>query len=409
MKIGSFLLFLLLLFPFYLFGEVTNTMAIAVLDFKNLSPNKGYDFLEKTIAESFTTTLQKSGRFKLAERQRLQDIMEEKKLALSGLVDNDIDNGRKIAALISADSLILGSYSSIDDRIEVNVRLVKADSGEILMADKISEKMGDKLFLRINELADAVVNKLLEYKTGFLNLDTSPQAADVKIEDAFIGTTPITQKKMKTGKYSATIVKDGYEIKTLPLNIEEGKSANYNVYLEKKTEQLYKYHFSIISHMFKLIRPDYQMDWGLAFESMLGDFSLGVEGGGNIFFHQTTDNSAPGKPFVDNLVLYYHRFNGILKYNLFQDSKVISPYIGVGLGVIAAGDFKTARFYYKGILGLTMFPTSPVSFFVEMYYHDLGQLVIQEKKFNLFGSYTTSPLTVEMSDLMVGLGIRFNF
>lgn len=50
------------------FSQVTNKITIAIPDFKNISGNKGYDFLEKTVAESLTTSLQKSGKFNIVER-----------------------------------------------------------------------------------------------------------------------------------------------------------------------------------------------------------------------------------------------------------------------------------------------------------------------------------------------------
>ena len=141
-------LFFLLVFNIS-FAQATNFITIAVLDFKNLSKNSGYDFLEKTIAESFITTLKKSEKFKLAERQRLIDLIDEKKLVLSGLIEKDVEETKKIGKLISADAIIFGSFSSIDGNIEINARLVNVDSGEIIMAEKITEKMGDKLFYKI--------------------------------------------------------------------------------------------------------------------------------------------------------------------------------------------------------------------------------------------------------------------
>ncbi|MEJ5284716.1 MAG: FlgO family outer membrane protein [Brevinematales bacterium] len=405
-------LFFLLVFNLS-FAQTTNFITIAVLDFKNLSKNPGYDFLEKTIAESFITTLKKSEKFKLAERQRLIDLIDEKKLVLSGLIEKDVEETKKIGKLISADAIIFGSFSSIDGNIEINARLVSVDSGEIIMAEKITEKMGDKLFYKINELAESFVLKLLDYKTGYLNLDTTPQGAEVKIDNNVIGITPITEKKMKTGTYKITIVKNGYEIKTTSIKIEENIKNNYNFYLEKKAEKFYRSRFSIFSHFVQFLQPDYQTDYGLSFEYFLGDFSIGIEGGGNILFHSYEDKTAPGEPYKDLMILHNFRFNLLLKYNFFKDSKFVSPYLGGGIGIFTGSseeyNYSKTAFFYKYILGINFFPSSIVSFFIDAYYYDVGDIILKEKKFNFFGEYTYIEKPVKTANIMLGLGLRIGF
>ncbi len=391
----------------------TNRISVAVLDFKNLTKNKGYDFLEKTISDSLITTLQKSGNFNLIERQRLAALIDEKKLSLTGLLDQDTAAGKKIGTLLKADNLILGSFSAIGDRIEVNARLVSVDTGEILSAEKISEKMGDKLFTRINELADSMVIRLMDYKAGFLNLDSSPQGAEVKLDNTVLGVTPITELRMRAGNYTVTVVKEGYEIRTLSVGVRENQKNNYNVALERKTE-FYPYKILLMIHPLSLLQPDYQPDWSLAFEYHIVDwFSVGVEGGGNLFFHRSLDTNTPGFSFTNTMVLYFHKFNAVAKFHLFPQARFLSPYLGAGLGYFTGSSeeysLSHSGLYYKGIVGLNIFPASRFSVFIDAIYQNLGGVILNEKRFNLFGNYTYNAQRVSLETILIGLGIRFSF
>jgi TolB-like protein len=395
------------------FSAAGNTnKTIAVPDFKNLSGNKGYDFLEKTLAESLLTSLQKSGSLNLVERQRLMNLIDEKKLVLTGLFDQDLNAGKKIGSLLKADHLILGSFSSIDDRIEVNARLVNIETGEILMAEKISEKMGDRLFARIGELGDAFVIRLMAFHSGYLNLDTSPQGAEVHWNSEMVGVTPLTEKLMKSGRYALTLKKEGYEISTVTVDVRENEKNNYNFNLERKIE-FYPFKVTVTVHPFQLMQADYQPDWGVAFEYLLGFVSFGVEAGGNLYFHSYSDTNAPNKTISDTMSLYFHKFNALIKAHLLPNNRFISPYIGAGLGVFTASSdeysFYRTDLYYKGIFGLTFFPSSKLSVFAEIIYQNLGNLTMNEKQFNLFGNYTLTPKPLSLQNFLVGLGIRFNF
>ncbi len=394
-------------------AAATNKISIAIPDFKNISKNPGYDFLEKTIAESLTTSLQKSGKFNIVERQRLLDIMEEKKLSLSGLVEEDLNDSKTIGLLTKADNLILGSFSALNNKIEVNARLVRIDTGEVIMAEKIVEDVGDKLFARINDLADAIILRLAGEKAGFLNLDTTPQGAEVKIGDKSLGTTPISEKKMRTGKYSATIVKENYEIRSADFDINENQNTSLNIILEKKAEKIFMNRIDASSRMIELLSPDYQLDWALGYERFFGNFAFGLEYGAIIFFHNYQDKTAPGKVFEQNMVLYYHRADVLLKYYLFPASTFVSPYAGAGLGftIISNPDYQLNQtaFYWKGIIGFNFFPVNRFSIFIEAIYHNMGNVTLNEKQFNLFGDYTLAPKQMSLQNILIGCGIRIGF
>ncbi len=393
----------------------TNKMTIAIPDFKNISGNKGYDFLEKTVAESLTTSLQKSGRFNIVERQRLLEIMEEKKLVLSGMADEDINGEKKIGILTSADHLILGSISSAGNKVEINARLVLVDTGEVLLAEKITEDMGDKLFSRLNDLADEIIIRLSGEKTGLLDLDSTPRGAEVKIGDKNLGNTPITGKEMSPGKYAATLLFENYEIKTINFEIKEGEKTSLNVGLDKKVERILNNFFTLSGHMLDLMGDtnNYQLDWSLSYERRLGNFGLGLELGTIMVWHNYQDTNAPGPVYKDSMYLNFYRADCFLKYYLFPDSTFVTPYVGAGLGITyidnSIYNLNNTAFYWKGIIGLCFLPANNFSFYIEGIYHALGTVSLNEKRFNPFGDYSLYTNQVSLNNVLIGLGIRIGF
>ncbi len=390
-----------------------NKITIAVPDFKNISKNRGYDFLEKTVAESLTTSLQKSGKFNIVERQYLMTIMDEKKLALSGLADVDINGGKKIGQLVRAEELILGSISSAGDKVEINARLVNVDTGEVILAEKITENMGDKLFDRINDLADEIVLRLTGEKTGFLDFDSTPQGSEVKIGDSVLGNTPITGKKMKIGKYTATLSMEKFGIKTVNFEIKENEKTSLNIALEQKQEKVFENFITAQSHMVDILGPDYQLDWGVSYERMIGSFSIGFEFGGVMIWHNYSDTNAPGPVFQETMLLYYHRADIIVKYYLFPDTSFITPYAGAGIGFTLIDntvyEINQTQFYWKGILGACFFPSGRFSFYIEAIYHNMGTMTLNEKRFNPFGDYSLVQKTIPLQNILLGLGFRIGF
>ena len=82
----------------------------------------------EALAEAAVSELKRNG-FSVVERARLKDILEELKLAASGLAESDvaIDIGR----LGVADGIIFGSFESISGNTNGTLRLVSVETGEI--------------------------------------------------------------------------------------------------------------------------------------------------------------------------------------------------------------------------------------------------------------------------------------
>lgn len=69
-------------------------------------------------------------RFKTVERRDLQRLLEELELQLSGLVEPD--GAARLGALLGAELLVTGSLYRRDGGYELNLRLVRVRTAEIL-------------------------------------------------------------------------------------------------------------------------------------------------------------------------------------------------------------------------------------------------------------------------------------
>jgi TolB-like protein len=93
-------------------------------DFKN---EFGEYFTEKLISY----IKRESKKFKLFERARLDVILKEHALALSGMINEQ--SAKKIGELAPIDVIFSGSYTKLKNCIDVNCRLIDVVSGEILL------------------------------------------------------------------------------------------------------------------------------------------------------------------------------------------------------------------------------------------------------------------------------------
>ena len=110
-------------------------MRVAVMEFTNAAQGADLDSLGKGLQSMMTTDLAQVQSFKLVERQRLQDVQAELKLARSSDVDKN--TAAKIGKLAGATHLVSGSFTVIGEKMRIDCRMFAVENGEILMAEKM--------------------------------------------------------------------------------------------------------------------------------------------------------------------------------------------------------------------------------------------------------------------------------
>jgi TolB-like protein len=160
----------------------TGLTTLAVLDFTNNSID---DFdrlnpLQKGFSSLFINQLNGATSLKVIERERIQWLLGELDLQAGA---NRVDQQTAVRAgkLLGAQAVLLGSYIKHGKNMMITVRLVKVETGEIIMSEQVSGK-ADKFF----DLADDLS---LEIAKGInINLEKTELGArtDTRSLDAMI-------------------------------------------------------------------------------------------------------------------------------------------------------------------------------------------------------------------------------
>jgi TolB-like protein len=102
---------------------------VAVLPFSSRAAGGGHD--GEVLADMLTERLVADGRVRVVERTRLPEVMAERRLSAVGAT---ISSGGGSPALAAADAVVTGAFVFSGGKMRVSVRLVHAETGEILAA-----------------------------------------------------------------------------------------------------------------------------------------------------------------------------------------------------------------------------------------------------------------------------------
>ncbi len=138
--------------------EVKKKITIAVLYFDNNSviDKEKLDPLGKGIAQMLITEVTKQSAFKVVERERLNDLLKEQQLSLSGAVEQSTI--QKVGKLLGAQTLLFGSYVNFyGGEMRLDMRIVETETGLTLKAEEETGDVED-LFDMIKNLSDKVAD-----------------------------------------------------------------------------------------------------------------------------------------------------------------------------------------------------------------------------------------------------------
>lgn len=138
---------------------------LAVLNFFNASPAgkvQQYQSWVYGIPAMLTTDLETIGLFNLVNRERLNDILQEQQLQVSGLVDpaTAVQMGR----LIAAHYILTGSFGIMGERLRIETQVYSVESGVQLGATSVEGETAN-FFL----LEKQLVVKLTSYLEAMLS------------------------------------------------------------------------------------------------------------------------------------------------------------------------------------------------------------------------------------------------
>lgn len=133
---------------------------LAIMDFANSSidQNERFDPLSKGFPSMMINVMSGATDLKVVERERIQWLLNEIKLQQRA---NVVDQSTAVRAgkLLGVHAVLFGSYIVHDEEMWMSARLVKVETGEILLAEKITGDP-DKFFELIDELSEKVTRSI---------------------------------------------------------------------------------------------------------------------------------------------------------------------------------------------------------------------------------------------------------
>ncbi len=136
--------FIILLFTLFTLEAET----ISVLYFENTTKNEEFAWLSKGIADMLITDI--APYIDVVERENLQKVLQEQKLALSGLVAED--NAVELGQLLNARKIVYGSFIIADTAVRIDGKVTDTETGRIIATFSDTGLVRDILLIQ-NRLA----------------------------------------------------------------------------------------------------------------------------------------------------------------------------------------------------------------------------------------------------------------
>ncbi|MBN1352938.1 hypothetical protein JXJ21_26345 [candidate division KSB1 bacterium] len=172
-------------------------ITLAVLDFKNTTGRFHLDRLEKTLPEMLKTELSQTDKIIVVERQRLEAIMNEQALVLSGVIDEQA--ALKVGQFLGAQYIITGEITYSGRKLRIDSHIQKTETGQVI-GEKVIGSDTEVLDKMIQVLATNIIYNLTGTgekvtKVTFGKLPTNWFLGATAVSALGLGLTHSTYKK----------------------------------------------------------------------------------------------------------------------------------------------------------------------------------------------------------------------
>lgn len=136
-------------------GDSKIRMAVLYFDNESITDREGLEPFRKGVTDTLISSLNRTGKFQIVERTRMESMMSELKLSQSGIVD--ASTAQRLGKILGAQMLLMGSFTAIGEMIRIDARIIQAETGLVLKAEEVSGVTSD--FMALEE---ALVQKIAE-------------------------------------------------------------------------------------------------------------------------------------------------------------------------------------------------------------------------------------------------------
>ena len=131
---------------------------VAVVNFKNAGELRDLDPLQKGLADMLITDLSKAKKLNVVERVKLQKLLQELGLGMSGLVDSD--TAPRVGKLLGVAEVVNGMFINLaGEKLRIDGNITEIKTGKFALTDHVAGTMND-LFRLEKELVFKNVDKM---------------------------------------------------------------------------------------------------------------------------------------------------------------------------------------------------------------------------------------------------------
>jgi len=369
---------------------------IRVETFSNHTGKQDLDYLKEAIPEQIRTTLARFKGFRVLEGNNASSY------------------------------LVKGSFTGRKSDLKVQIRIVEVSSGGVAASQTVNGDL-ETILDNVSKSTKALAKSILLGKAEgtSLAIDTQPQGASIYIDDFLVGESPISSYEITPGRHQIKIEKAGYQTTKFLVTAKAGETTEVVRSLQPKSEsQRNSVGFSLLY----LVNPfsdklwDGSMGGSLYYQLQVKAFRIGFD---TTFLFRRTDFYKYSVPYsFAKDKRYYHFLQAGMSLHFVPDFdwNSISPYFGLRTGYLQFWDFRRAdgestlmrsssRMYLGPVVGLTIFPKSNASFYIEGRYDFVLQDIRRREidKATLFSGPEASGKTYSVQLFTVGGGVSVNF
>ncbi len=264
------------------FPTMLSAGTIAFMGVRNLSKNAEYDYLAAFTEGVILFDLSQVKEITLVERKRLEKIVAEQRLMLSGLLSEDDKNSVRIGKLLAAHYLVSVDYTLLGGEAVFTLKLADTEKGTLRVfssrgklennihriAEDLVKKLTGKNYTFVNKAEKRSLLTLRDMVPGSIDIYCNLVNAEILLNDKFAGyckgdrytAIPITDIDPGTYRVKIRLSKDFGMVK-LPEFTFSDWEEELTVRPGRKTvlRALIPHFNSVISKYAKLMSGDYQL------------------------------------------------------------------------------------------------------------------------------------------------------
>ena len=135
--------------------KIVNSITIAIIDFESQAP--GNTELGQQLSDILTARLSIYDQYRLVERKKLEDLLKEHQLSLTGMVETD--QAVKVGKMLGARIMIFGRIFAVDRELYIVAKIVGTETSQVkgvIAKGKLESDLSDIIDQLVDNLTEGL-------------------------------------------------------------------------------------------------------------------------------------------------------------------------------------------------------------------------------------------------------------